>query len=39
MGNTGTAGDLEAIGRLVNHTDPMVSEHACWARDQILSRN
>ncbi|MEI6284006.1 MAG: tRNA epoxyqueuosine(34) reductase QueG [Opitutae bacterium] len=39
MGNTGTSGDLEAIGRLVNHTDPMVSEHACWARDQILSRN
>jgi len=39
MGNTGTPGDLEAIGRLVNHADPMVSEHACWARDQILSRN
>ena len=39
MGNTGTPGDLEAIGRLVNHVDPMVSEHACWARDQILSRN
>ncbi|NDD71122.1 tRNA epoxyqueuosine(34) reductase QueG, partial [bacterium] len=37
MGNTGTPGDLEAIGRLVNHADPMVSEHACWARDQILS--
>ena len=39
MGNTGTPGDLEAIGRLVNHADPMVSEHACWAREQILSRN
>lgn len=39
MGNTGTPRDLEAIGRLVNHADPMVSEHACWARDQILSRN
>ena len=39
MGNTGTKEDLESIGRLVNHADPMVSEHASWARDQILSRN
>ena len=39
IGNTGTVEDLEAIGLLVKHDDSMVSEHACWARDQILSRN
>ena len=39
MGNNGAKEDLGAIEQLVNHVDPMVSEHATWAREQILSRN
>jgi epoxyqueuosine reductase len=38
LGNTGDMHTLPVLQKLVNDEEPMVREHACWARDKITSR-
>ena len=38
LGNTGTLDDLSALTRAVSDPDPLISEHAQWAAEQIRAR-
>lgn len=38
LGNTGDPGDLPALRRAMNDAEPLVSEHAAWAVEEILRR-
>ncbi len=38
LGNTGTREDLPALREAVAEPDPLISEHASWAVEEILSR-
>jgi epoxyqueuosine reductase len=38
LGNVGTAEDLPTLRSLAHHSDPLISEHAQWALDEIESR-
>lgn len=38
LGNTGTAADLPALERALGDEEPLVREHARWARDEIRAR-
>jgi epoxyqueuosine reductase len=38
LGNTGNPDDLPALRKAASDPDPLISEHAGWAVDQILKR-
>ena len=38
LGNTGTSSDLNALEKSAADSDPLISEHARWAIDEIKSR-
>ena len=38
LGNVGTADDLEALGRALDESDPILREHAAWALVQLCTR-
>ncbi|MDA0812171.1 MAG: tRNA epoxyqueuosine(34) reductase QueG [Verrucomicrobia bacterium] len=38
LGNVGTAADLSALKEAANDSDPLISEHAQWAIDHIVTR-
>jgi len=38
LGNVGTREDLEVLNILCQDNDPLISEHACWAVEQIRNR-
>jgi epoxyqueuosine reductase len=38
LGNVGTREDLEVLKQLVSGPDPLITEHAAWAVEQIVSR-
>ncbi|MCB1096919.1 MAG: tRNA epoxyqueuosine(34) reductase QueG [Verrucomicrobiae bacterium] len=38
LGNVGTAADLPALAQAARDNDPLISEHAQWAVDQIVKR-
>ena len=38
LGNVGTKEDLPILCALAGHPDPLISEHAQWASDEIESR-
>jgi epoxyqueuosine reductase len=37
LGNVGTEGDLPVLDQLAQNSDPLIAEHASWARDRIRS--
>lgn len=39
MGNTGNISDIQALEKLAVDPEPLISEHAQWAIEEILSRN
>jgi len=39
LGNVGTEDDVAALSRAANDPDPLVSEHAEWALQQVRRRN
>jgi epoxyqueuosine reductase len=38
LGNTGDSSSLDAVGRYVDHPDPVLAEHARWAYTRIEAR-
>jgi epoxyqueuosine reductase len=38
LGNVGTEEALPALNRAAADPDPLIAEHAQWARDQMLAR-
>jgi len=39
LGNVGDARDLDALGRALEHDEPLVREHAAWAMERITARD
>ena len=38
LGNIGTQDDLSSLQNLVSSNDPLITEHATWAIDEIKKR-
>jgi epoxyqueuosine reductase len=38
LGNVGSAEDIPALEHLEQHHDPLIAEHAAWAKKEIESR-
>ena len=38
LGNTGTSEDLPSLSQATNDPDPLISEHAAWATEEIRER-
>ncbi|MGI9586198.1 MAG: epoxyqueuosine reductase [Acidimicrobiia bacterium] len=39
LGNIGAANDVSLVEQYVEHQDPLLAEHAEWARDRIVDRS
>lgn len=39
LGNVGTPEDLPALEQAVNHPEPLIAEHADWAKRRIIERH